>query len=278
MSFLFKSISSIYKFARLLSLDVALGGVVFCGSIAKFYNESLPFGIYTSLFFSIWLIYTFDHLMDARKAIHEPTMNRHQFHKRNQTSIVVGMVFGLMLGVFSLLFVPPITLLYGMIVLVIVFLYFILAWKMKIFMIKEVLIASVYSTGVLLGPVSLIEIPTAHFVCLIFQIFGIALINLLVLSFYELENDQKDGQHSWAVRFGKSVTEIHIKYCIYSLLMLQALSFYWMKDQLLLQSILVGMTFILWVIFLRPHTFKEDERYRTFSDLIFFLPGIIFWS
>lgn len=260
-----------------MSLDVAIGAMVFAASLAQFYGQSLPFAVLFCLFSAVWLIYTFDHLLDAIKKGSDPSMIRHQFHLRYRWGISAIMVLVFILGLSSLLFIPVITLIYGGVVTFIVLIYFLLSYKLKIFLIKEVLIASVYATGIMLGPVSLIEIPVQEIICLLIQIFGIALINLLLLSYYEIEFDKKDGQHSWAVRFGKEKTQRHISTVIPVLLGIQMISIYWMIDQLLLQAVLIAMTLVLCLISYRQAYFGLNERYRTFSDLIFFMPGIIFW-
>lgn len=237
----------------------------------------MPFAVLLSLFCSIWLIYTLDHLLDAKKLNDIPSMRRHQFHAKYSVGISIGMFLVLLIALLSLLYIPAITMLYGAIVSAVVLVYFILSWNMKIFLIKEVLIASVYATGVLLGPVSLIDIPVNQLMTLLLQIFLLALINLLLLSYYEKDKDANDGQHSWAVRFGVSETKKHIKWCLVFLTALQACSFVLMQDKIIFQVILLGMNGVLYLIFASESYFKIEERYRSYSDMIFFMPGFIFW-
>lgn len=272
------AISRIYRFMRILSLDVALGSVVLSNSVAYAFRIELPASISVALFIAVWLIYTFDHLMDAGRLPERASMPRHQFHQNYRKIIIVMMLVTFGIGAFNLLFVPMITLIFGFLVLLIVLIYFVLSWKMKIFMIKELFIASVYTSGVFLGPASLGITNLTVLLHLVFQVFVLALLNLLVFSYYEMSKDKQDGQYSWAIRFGQQATRVHMNIVFVILALLQIISLIFLSAHFArFQSLFLVMSAVLFLIFRREIFFSKHERYRSLGDLIFFLPGLIFW-
>lgn len=247
-------------------------------SIAHVFNMDLPFSIVLSLSLSIWIIYTIDHLLDARKMKMDATMPRHRFHQRNRKKILLALIVAAVLGMGTLLFVPVVTLVFGMVVSFIVLIYFLMSLRLKVMLIKEVFIASVYATGIFIGPISLGVGELVPTLLLFIQIFLLALINLLILSFYEIDHDQKDGQHSWAVKFGVNSTSSHLNAIFVFMVLLQCGSLLAMSEvYMIIQGLLMAMTIILYAIFRKRTFFELNERYRTCGDMIFFIPGLIFW-
>ena len=261
---------------RILSLDVALGGVVFSNSLAHVVGVDLPFPVSFGLFLAIWLIYTFDHLLDAEQLKDRASMKRHQFHFENRRPILIVLIGLVLVGVVNMIFMPIVTLFYGLIVSAMVTFYFFLSWRLKVLLIKEIFIASIYAVGVLLGPVSLGEMDSITFACLIIQIFFLAFLNLLIISNYEMEKDEQDGKSSWAVRFGYFRTSIHIKVFFGILLIVQLGTLYFLQDIRWFQMLLILMTLVLLSVFTLHSTFAKGDRYRALGDFVFFIPGLIY--
>jgi hypothetical protein len=72
-----------YRLLSLLSIDVAVGAV--CSSVwfAIMFGVK-PGGVaFTALGLTVWLIYTLDHLMDARTIKNKATAKRYQFHQQH---------------------------------------------------------------------------------------------------------------------------------------------------------------------------------------------------
>ncbi|MEJ0055473.1 MAG: hypothetical protein WDN75_07335 [Bacteroidota bacterium] len=77
-----KVLFSAYRFLNLISIDVACGAMVCALFFAEiFHVHLLVYGI-CSLGITVWIIYTTDHLLDARRLDHEASTKRHQFHQR----------------------------------------------------------------------------------------------------------------------------------------------------------------------------------------------------
>ncbi len=65
----------VYKYLLIiqaLSLDVSVGGVIGAWFIATYLGITPDVFIYLIFGTTIWLIYTFDHLMDARTLFEKP--------------------------------------------------------------------------------------------------------------------------------------------------------------------------------------------------------------
>ncbi len=270
-------LNKLFEYLRILSLDVALGGVVLTNSIAQAFGVRLPFSVSLGLFLAIWLIYSFDHLIDAQKLKQRASMKRHQFHYEHRKAILRVMIFLTLLGVANMMFLPMVTLFYGLIMIVLVTFYFFISWRLNVLLIKEVFIASIYATGVFIGPVSLGASGLVLIGVFLFQLFALALLNLLLISNYEVVKDVEDGQSSWAVRFGERQTQSHIQRIFGVLALAQLTSAYWFQSFFWFQILLLIMTLVLWMVFHFREYFMANERYRIIGDFVFFIPGLIFW-
>lgn len=271
-----------YTYFRILSLDVVLGAVLMCYFCAYCLDTHPDWSVYVSLGVAVWLIYTLDHLLDAYKIPHEAHTSRHRFHQKhfNILSIcwLISLIFGLWI---TLNYLPRRVLIFGMALSSLVFLHFLLTLidrlKNTLLIQKETRIAFIYSLGVALASLSLKDqFPNPVECLIIFQIFLIAWVNLLIISYYEEAIDQKDAHVSTARKLGKS----SIQSLIQVLLLIQwVLAFYcgftggWRMIIAIL--ILCLMNVILALIAYRKKYFQEKERYRALSDAIFFLPLVL---
>ena len=149
----------IYKYIQALSLDVAFGSTVMSAFIARFMGVLVSFEIYVSLFTAVWLIYTIDHLIDAKRLKSDKASFRHALHKKHFKEITVFWVIIFIFGVLYSLFLPLETRKVGFIAsaLVIIHLVFVylLGSKISIFIQKELGIAFTYCVGIAFVPSSL---------------------------------------------------------------------------------------------------------------------------
>ena len=85
-------ISGFYKWFQVLSLDVALGAVATAMFVAKQLDVSPAPYAFTSLGITVWLIYTFDHLLDGQEIKGEALTYRHRYHQRYFFPIIAFML------------------------------------------------------------------------------------------------------------------------------------------------------------------------------------------
>lgn len=265
-----------YRIFNALSLDVALGACITSMFIASYLQVSLSVATILSLGISVWLIYTADHLMDAKQITHQPHTFRHYFHQKYFKVImsIAGAV-----GLFQLLllfYLPLNTLLGGLLLLFIVGLYFLLLWLMRFKKVyhKEILIALVYACGVFLPPFSIskgaLDITIG---LLFFQIVLLALSNLLIFSLLEISSDQKDQQTSLAILLGNTATKrLVFGLLIFGVMLSISLFFSASAQSMAVAEItLFMMNSVLGLILLFP-SWRKNDNYRLIGDAVFYIP------
>src|SRR6476659_9916470 len=77
-------LSRYYKLANILSLDVVAGAVICSIFFSQVFNTVIRVSGIISLALSVWIIYTVDHLLDARRITRQASTVRHRFHQKNQ--------------------------------------------------------------------------------------------------------------------------------------------------------------------------------------------------
>ena len=199
----------IYKYLRWLSLDIVLGAIFFLAYLEKYYQTDLSGNVYMALASAIWLIYTTDHLLDAR-SLGVPTSDRHAFHKKyyKQLIFVAGAI--LCLGFVNIYFLEIEIIRNGAILSAISVAYLLLVYFIRKLWVKEVVVAMVYAVGIFLGPWTMIDHLSLWDHLLLIQLIGIALLNLLIFSYYDRMTDLQDGFNSIVLRLGTRVSQFVI--------------------------------------------------------------------
>lgn len=265
---------------RHLSIDVALGASSMMGLVAAFLEVEIDAIFYFLLFLITWLIYTTDHLMDARNIPHEANTPRHRFHQKHYKAILTAAIIGFF--AFIVLIprdIGPGLLRYALVLSGLVLLYFLsLIWARKTqfrYVLKELFIALYYTVGVCLVPV--FEAWPIHFFTwlLLFRIFMLALSNLFLFSLFEIHPDVKD-KHPSAIKFlGINV----LNGILHVVLPMQALGSFllmYTMDNWEYPFLLLIMNSMLMLLFYFPKPFKRNELYRVLGDGVFLVPAIYF--
>lgn len=244
----------VYFYFRILSLDIVFGA----GAMLYFFAYSQAvypsFYYYFSLGMAVWLIYTLDHLLDAYRIPHVAHTPRHRFHQKYFYPL--GAIWGVgfiaaLLATFH--YLSPNTLYYGIGVSLLVALHFALGLveqlQNALFFQKETRIALVYTLGVSVAPFSLGGfVLDTQWLLLGGQVFLLALVNLLIISWYELESDEQDQHVSMVRSLGKK------------------------KIKKIMQGLLVGQaTLALLSIFIL------DERGKIASFILILMMLTLYW-
>lgn len=262
-----------YRLLNILSLDVAIGAMISASFLAHLLKVELLLRGLLCLGLTVWLIYTADHLLDARKTKASASTERHRFHQRHFKIIFLCALLVLGVVIAMLFFLRPSVLFWGSgLALLVVFYFFV---QIKLGFLKELFGAVLYSCGVLLPAVALSnsgipeysEIPIAIFVFT-------ALINLILFSWFDQEHDRNDNHPSLVSSLGDSTTRIFL----YFLFLLQfTLSTYCVllyPALLPVIAVLILMNVVLILIFFKAEWFAKHDRYRLAGDAIFLLPII----
>ncbi|HTE29252.1 MAG TPA: hypothetical protein VK666_02685 [Chryseolinea sp.] len=264
------SVFRLYRTINILSLDVAVGAVVCALFFSRILAVKLSVGDLLALGLSVWLIYTADHLADARKITHEASTPRHRFHQLYSQRLSVCMLIALSINFILLFFMRPAVLRMGIFLAIVICTFMVFQKWIPLF--KEFSIALFYTAGVLLPAVARIATPisTTQYL-LIAQFFLVALMNLLLFSWLDRATDERDGLRSIVSIIGENVTRtiVWIIAALQLLLMIVQLN----VGELSKASVIVGMMgMILILILMLRRATSDGTTYRLLGDAVFLFP------
>ncbi len=270
VSFLFmKLLARLYRYINLLSLDVAGGAAISALFFAKAFNVVVyPQGI-CLLALTVWLVYTADHLLDARRVPHEASSPRHQFHQRHFVILFFCVVAVALLCLALVFYVRPSIIQAGLGFSVGVVLYLLVSHKLV--RMKEWLGGLFYAGGVML-PVWAVKQATFSWaeILLMAQFLGVVWINLVLFAWFSYAEDRADKLPSLVTALGLKRSEqmLIVLFCLQGLLLCWPVGFG--SERI----ILIAMTAALLILFVKPAYFSKQEKFRWVGDGIFFLPLI----
>ena len=260
----------LYKYFRWLSLDIVLGAIFFLLYLERYYALEFSVHVYLALGSAIWLIYTTDHLIDAWK-VTAPTSDRHRFHKKHFSSLVLaaGSILSLSLG--NIYFLEVEIIRNGALLSAACILYLMLVYFFKALWVKEILVALAYAGGIFLAPLSITGMEFLDFI-LWLQLAGIAFLNLLVFSSYDQASDRQDGFNSLVIRLGNGKAQ-HVVWITAVSLLISGGWIYFQRGEAI-QLLFVMMTALLIWVHVSPGYFSRSERFRVVGDGVFYLSGL----
>ncbi len=270
-----------YGFLQLLSIDVILGALLSGMMVARLLDVQMPSYWYWVLPLSVWVIYTSDHLIDARRLKENAHTPRHLFHYRY--FMPIGLIWGLGIAICTL-YVPFIInqeiLYFGFAMGALVLGHLALVWligdRIAWFIHKELGVGLIYAAGIWGAPLVLYGAPiSASILLAAAQFFLLALLNLLIFSFYERETDALDQHTSFVRALGEKRTRyliillsvIIISFGLWGSIENEGDSFY-----TIIQAVYALMLGILLWVFFDEKCFRLAERYRLWGDAVFLFP------
>lgn len=267
-----KFLGYLYQHVNILSLDVAAGAVISSLFFARLLNASVSLNVLAILGLTVWIIYTLDHLRDARSIPNVASTDRHRFHQKHFRIIFRTMMVIVVADAVMIAFLPPEILKAGTILGSVVLIY--LAFQRYLKFLKELFVACLYTAGVLLPPIAMMQhdlLPV--YIILIAKFFITALMNLLIFSLFDYDEDRVQQQHSFVTWFGPASTR-------YSILLLGLLNIVsgvavWEFDKLV-AGIFVSMNLVLLAVLFFQRTLGNNNSHRIVGDAVFFIPGIYF--
>ena len=264
---------SFYKYISYLSVDVAIGAVISSAFVSKLLEVYVPTIVYITLGLVVWSIYTFDHLIDARKGKDQIRLPRHQFHLKHFSRISASLMIALAMILCCLFMLPSQVIIVGTALGLIVILYFIsinfLNWKNVYH--KEFTVALVYFSGILVGPVSSVDF-TFEFSqwFYLFSFFILVLLNLLIFSKYDQQADRDNNFPSIYRVINRPLASGFIYFLM--LIFTSLIGYDLLVDLTSISAILGLMFIILCFIHFYAHTNLCKSYYRYLGDGIFILP------
>jgi 4-hydroxybenzoate polyprenyltransferase len=256
-----------YKLLNALSIDVALGAV--CCSVGFAHLLHVPLSVYSlsSLGLTVWIIYTTDHLLDAKRIEKTASSQRHKIHQIYFKPIAAMLLLAIVMDIFLLFFISKQLVYYGFLLSCIIALY--LFFNRRLRSTKEFLAAALYFSGVFLPIVSTGGTKILSVTSTIISFFITVLINMILFSWFDVQVDLKDDSKSIAVIFGDRI----IGRFLIMLFVIQAVLLSIFAYTLTPSLIVMGaMNAVLFFLYFKRKTFQRNENYRLLGDAVFFFP------
>lgn len=266
---MFKVIQS-YRILSVLSLDVVAGAIAGALFFAKIFSVVIRPCELIALGFTVWIIYTADHLRDAKSLDHRASTDRHHFHQVHYYKLIKVLVVIILLDAAAVVFIPTQVILWGVVLVTAVSVYLVVHRSLGFF--KEVFVAMMYTGGIILPTLSMtrIDVNVIHYL-LILHFSILALINLLMFSWFDRELDQRDRQQSFVTIIGERVTGKFIWLLVFIQLLLTLVQLYWRQYNW--AALLLGtMGLMLFAIFLFRKSLEKQDYYRFLGDAVFIIP------
>lgn len=258
----------LYQYVNILSLDVAAGAVISSLFFARIFEVSVSPIALSALGLTVWIIYTLDHLRDAKFIQKTASTDRHRFHQKHFRAVSFVLLVVAAIDFLLIWFVPPMILKLGMGLWVVVLIYLIFQRHLKF--LKEFVIACLYTAGILLPSLAAVHgnLQPLHGI-LIGKFFVTAFMNLLLFSLFDYAEDQSHEQHSFVTWFGPRST----RYGILSLGLINIASGIWLWSfDAGIAVIFISMNLLLLSILLLQKFFTRNNHYRIAGDAVFFIP------
>ena len=275
-----------YAALRLVSVDVALaalgGGVM----AARVLGASPRPAFYVLLPASVWVVYTLDHLMDARRMGATAATPRHRFHGRHAGVLWAVLVpTAAVCGVGGLVALSTVGVAFGVGMATLVCLHeLIVKWagsRASPLLVKELGVGVIFTAGTWglpaivrwhqAGP------PSWPAVALAGQYMLLAGVNLVEFSMFEARRDAAAGQTSFVRAVGRAAAGRVVVALLATQAVLAAAVACVHPDRIDLaaDAVLLLMTVGLAAVLAFPRSFVRHERYRTLGDGVFLLPLLL---
>ena len=270
----------------MLSLDILAG--VFCGySFARvFLDCDCPPATPFLLCGTVWLIYTLDHLLDARILKDDSAKPAYRWHWQYRKILwPVLLAAGACLAIVSLVFLPGRILVFGCILGSIVILYTLVnQGKRRLhrkYLFREGWISLIYTAGVWGAPLLYHgSIPDLATQLAIMVYLLLVMINVLIYTYHEYRLDLAASQLTLATVTGRKTTRHLLRLLMLCVLTLILAAFLILDDagQPNAYYLLLGMAGGLGLILSFPRFFSKHARYGILADGLFLLPGLLLWT
>ncbi|MEQ8926000.1 MAG: hypothetical protein RLO81_09330 [Fulvivirga sp.] len=267
----------IYRTISNLSIDVALGAVITSAFLASVLNVHVDSITYIVLGCVVWSIYTFDHLLDAKKVKGNISLMRYEFHRNHFNMLSIALALSLMVTSILIFYLPGKILLLGTVLGLMVIVYFItvhLSPGRKVYH-KEITAALVYFSGTLIGPLGSFEeaIEIKHIQLLICY-FILIILNLVIFSNFDKAADESNDFPS----IYRVIDNKKVRYGIVSLslIFLFLLTNVYFNFGGFTAILLLLMFAVLEAIYLFANHPTMVKYYRVLGDGIFLLPVLYF--
>lgn len=258
----------------LTSVDVAVGAVVSASVAMHLRGVVIDGVILTVMGLTVWIIYAIDHLMDIWKLVKPASSERHVFFQQHATVLTRLMAFLLFVDGLLVLWLPVRVVVGGALVGAVSLLY--LLMQHRLHGVKEIFGALLFTAGtwlpaMVLGSTGMRVVD--YFAITIFLL--IALLNLLVFSRHDEQEDRSDQRTSAATQLGRGQLDQWIRLVWILQILICLIAWYNFKHVEELWVLYV-MNMLLLIVDIFEPVLKRWQLYRIAADAVFWLPGAFF--
>ncbi len=268
-----KKLGQLYRLINVLSLDIVAGAIISAEFFAHVFHVHLLSPGLAALGLTVWVIYTVDHLVDARRSKGTASTIRHRFHQ-DYFGVLVGLVIVAagVDGAVLLKLRPPV--LYSGILLATAVLGYLL-FQRKLRFVKELFGALLYTSGVMLPALSL-STKMAGFsqVWIGIEFFLTVISNLLLFSLFGRQQDMADRHTSFSTVLGGARTQSVLRWLLFVNVLLLGLQLAWRFEIAEALALVLMNADLIIILAFRPY-FEVNDRYRMWGDVIFLFPAIL---
>lgn len=268
-----------YAYVRALSLDVVAGSLAGASLAAFACNTAMPLAWWLLLPLVVWIIYSTDHLLDARRIGPAAATFRHRFHYRHFLPLSIVTFLAASIAAYLILFEltqhPSLFaggLVLGTMVLGHLGLAQIPRWRSYP---AELLIAALYTAGIWYGPMLKRDAAIGGTVipALILGFFLAAFGNLLAFSLFERDIDAREAPNTIVIEYGRRFAEVLVCLTAVAAALSFAAAFAISEgDGERTAALIVAFTAVVpAAVYSGRAFFGRHERYRIVCDGVFLL-------
>ncbi len=278
-----KKIFSFFNTLQILSIDVVIGTIAVGFMATKLLNITPNPYWWLILPLTVWVVYSLDHIIDSYKNKENAVIIRHRFHYVFRKPIIIMILIAALTSmILSLLYLDYQIIMMGLALSAFIASYFVLIYfqvqKQSVFLQKELIIAIAYTIGIFMAPLFWYnQLPPFVVIIVLFIIFILAWLEGIMISWFDFDNDIKDGHTSFTVLAGKRNTRYflilgHMLIEIVTIILLVLIPLniiFWALLIMLIMNLLLGL------VILFPDSFYKNNYYRLIGETVFMLPILI---
>lgn len=262
-----------FELGQHLSLDIVAGVGCAAAFAVTITGATMPLSWWILLPLATWVIYSADHLLDARHTGPGAQQPRHRFYHRQFVALAALTLPLVMVGgLLGILWLPRSLLVPGLAVGVAAVIHLALARRKNRVVSKELSVASIYVGGIWFGPLTLApELSGSTFAFVGLHLIA-AFLNLIAFAVFEERQDKLDGHasivRSWGRRRVENLLALLTVAGVAGVLVTAAL----VPAPRPVASLVLLALILIPLFLLRQHeAFAAGQRYRMVGDLAFLL-------
>ncbi|SFC48568.1 hypothetical protein SAMN05421780_10618 [Flexibacter flexilis DSM 6793] len=273
---------SLLKILQYLNFDVVLGAILSLLMVQHLSDVLPQLSVSVCLALAVFVVYSTDRLLDVFGNKESDILTtRHRFYFKHFGGLALLTAQAIWVGgVVAWQSLPNTVWIFGLRLSAAVVAYLLLVQilpkPIKIYFPKEVLTAFVYCAGIW-GSVKAQGAQTSMAWYWAASVFGlIALLNLLLFTYYEYDRDLKQQQAALFHRWGKKKIKL-IFNVLAVIILLSVVMLMWQKHtpHIWLWVEMTEMAMALWLVLVmyQPKLFRRASRYRFAADAVFLFPA-----